>query len=56
MTNKSEVIVVVTNLTLILRELERIADHSRNIAESVIFMIEGKIVKHSKSIENKDPN
>jgi phosphate transport system protein len=51
MTNKTEVIVVATHLILIIRHLERIADHSRNIAESVIFMLEGKIVKHLKSVE-----
>lgn len=33
-------------LILISRHLERIADHSTNIAESVIFAIEGKIIKH----------
>jgi phosphate transport system protein len=46
MTQKSEVIVVATNLILILRHLKRLSDHSTNIAESVIFMVEGKIVKH----------
>jgi phosphate transport system protein len=54
MTNKTEVIIVATNLILILRHLERIADHSRNIAESVIFMLQGIIVKHSKPDENKE--
>lgn len=46
MIQKSEVIVVATNLILILRHIKRLSDHSTNIAESVIFMIEGKIVKH----------
>jgi len=29
------------------RYLERIADLSTNIAEDVIFMVEGKVVRHS---------
>ena len=33
-------------LILISRHLERVADHSTNIAESSIFALEGKIVKH----------
>jgi phosphate transport system protein len=35
------------NLLLISRHLERLADHSTNIAEEVIYMIEGDIVRHS---------
>jgi phosphate transport system protein len=34
------------NLLLISRHLERLADHTTNIAEEVIYMIEGEIVRH----------
>ena len=35
-----------TNLLLISRHIERLADHATNIAEEVIYMIEGEIVRH----------
>lgn len=34
-------------LLLIARHLERIADHATNIAEDVVYMVEGKVIKHS---------
>ena len=36
------------NLLLISRHLERLADHSTNIAEEVVHLIEGEIVRHGK--------
>lgn len=35
------------NLLLVSRHLERLADHSTNIAEEVIYLIEGEIVRHT---------
>lgn len=36
------------NLLLISRHIERLADHATNIAEEVIYLIEGEIVRHAK--------
>jgi phosphate transport system protein len=36
------------NLYLISRHVERMADHATNIAEEVIYLIEGEIVRHGR--------
>ena len=36
------------NLFLVSRHIERLADHTTNIAEEVIYMIEGKIIRHGR--------
>ena len=38
------------NLLLACRHLERIADHATNIAEEVVYMIEGEIHRHKSEI------
>ncbi len=37
---------VLLNLLAVSRNLERIADHATNIAEDVIYMVEGRIIRH----------
>jgi len=54
MAKKSDVVVVATNLMIILSEIERIAGYSLNIAESIFFLVEGKLVKHSKRFWDQD--
>jgi phosphate transport system protein len=36
------------NLLLISRHLERLADHATNIAEEVIYLVEGEIFRHAQ--------
>jgi len=36
------------NLWLISRHIERMADHASNIAEEVIHLIEGEIIRHAQ--------
>jgi phosphate transport system protein len=62
MMHKTEVIVVATNLMIILTQIDRIAGYSTNIAESVVFIVEGRMIKHKKAFkqngrtdENTDP-
>ncbi|MBE0648501.1 MAG: phosphate signaling complex protein PhoU [Bacteroidales bacterium] len=48
MSQKREVIVVASALMIILTQMERIAGYSTNMAESVVFIVDGEMIKHAK--------
>ena len=53
MMHKTEVIVVATNLMIILTQIDRIAGYSTNIAESIFFIVEGKLIKHKNPFKER---
>ncbi|MCY7362676.1 MAG: phosphate signaling complex protein PhoU [Ignavibacteria bacterium] len=48
----TELIVPCSHILTLIRNIERLSDHATNIAEDVIFLIDAKIIKHSKVPEN----
>jgi phosphate transport system protein len=44
------------HLLSVSRHLERIADHATNIAEDIIYMIDGKIIRHQSEQYRPEPN
>jgi phosphate transport system protein len=57
MAEESHVAPQALNALMICRNLERVADHATNIAEDVIFWVQGADVRHHKSITGgRDPN
>ncbi|MGB6975406.1 MAG: phosphate signaling complex protein PhoU [Terracidiphilus sp.] len=50
MEEQSHVAPQALNALMVCRALERVADHATNIAEDVIFWVQGADVRHSKSV------
>ena len=48
----NELIVPCSHILTLIRNIERLSDHATNIAEDVIFLIDAKIIKHSKDFDN----
>lgn len=42
------------HIITVLKNLERLADHSTNIAEEVVFLVDSKIIKHKKKLDDID--
>ncbi|HEY0092605.1 MAG TPA: PhoU domain-containing protein, partial [Flavobacterium sp.] len=51
MKNNSDTVVSGTNLIIVLKHIERIAEHCTNIGEALYFMINAKTIKHIKTNE-----
>ena len=49
---RSESAAQLINLLSVARHIERIADYATNIAENVIFIVEGRIVRHEDSADS----
>lgn len=52
MKSDPELIVPCSHILTVARNIERLSDHATNIAEDVIFLIDAKIIKHSKDPDN----
>ncbi|MBK6538962.1 MAG: phosphate signaling complex protein PhoU [Ignavibacteria bacterium] len=52
MRNDNNMIIPCSHILTLIRNIERLSDHATNIAEDVIFLIDAKIIKHSKDPDN----
>ncbi len=37
------------------RQVERVADHATNIAEDVVYLVEGRIIRHARKLDSHSP-
>ena len=51
MVDDRTIIASATHLIYVIKYLERIGDHSSNIAEMVVFMVEGKDIRHREKLK-----
>jgi phosphate transport system protein len=51
MTEEPQSVPGLAHLFLIAKYLERIGDHSSNIAEMVVFLVEGKDIRHFEKVK-----
>ena len=51
MTENSSIICRAMRITFVAQYLERIADHATNMAEMVLYLIEGKIIRHTSKLQ-----
>jgi phosphate transport system protein len=54
MTENPSIICRSMRITFVAQYLERIADHATNIAEMVLYLIEGKIIRHTDKLPEKE--
>jgi phosphate transport system protein len=54
MKTDAELIIPGTHLVVLARQIERLADHTTNIAENVIFSLEARLMTHTRRIKKKD--
>jgi phosphate transport system protein len=54
MTENPSIICRAMRIIFVAQYLERIADHATNIAEMVLYLIEGKIIRHTDKLPEKE--
>jgi len=54
MTENPSIICRSMRITFVAQYLERIADHATNIAEMVLYLIEGKIIRHTAKLQQSE--
>lgn len=55
MQNRPDLIDPALHLFSASRQIERIADHATNIAEDVVYLVQGEIIRHRNRVEARTP-